>query len=71
LVAFFSDKVALAPRLAKLTGRRDFSFHQLYADSELAMVDSIAHLALPQPGMANDDGKLAKLGPLFQRPTEC
>ena len=45
----YINKVALAPRLAKLTGRRDFSFHQLYADSELAMVDSIAHLALPQP----------------------
>lgn len=45
-----TDNFAVSPRLAKLTGKRRFSFGQFYAQSEMSVTDSIAHLAFPQPG---------------------
>ncbi|KAL3088292.1 hypothetical protein niasHT_023852 [Heterodera trifolii] len=49
----FVDAFVIAPKIALLTGRNDFSFDQLYHRSEIALVDSIDLLAFPQPS-AND-----------------
>ena len=49
------DNFAISPRLAKLTGKRRFTFGQFYAQSEMTVTDSIAHLAFPQPGSPIDE----------------
>lgn len=45
-----TDNFQISPRLAKITGKNEFSFSKFYAESEMSMLSSITHLALPQTG---------------------
>ena len=49
------DRLILGPSVARLTGKQDFSFAQLYAGSEMSMVDTFYHLGLPMPGQKTGD----------------
>ena len=49
------DRLILGPSVAKLTGKQDFSFAKLYANSEMSMVDTFYHLGLPMPGQKTED----------------
>lgn len=45
------ENAIVGPKVAMITGKRDFTFRQLYSKAEMSLVDGITLLGLPQPSV--------------------